>query len=516
MITSTHFKCFLFLLLQATSIHSSPVIQAEHDFKVLLKDLSPSARSSVVYPTDAKWANATERWTSIALPDLSMVITPTGVKDVERIVKYAHKHSFPIHTKTSGHGFVVSLRSIKKGIQLNLRPAFDFIKRIDKNTVEIGGGTKNEDITYWLYKNKVRTMTGSCGCVGWMGLALGGGIGKYSGQFGLVTDVLREVNIVTPSAGKQVASAKRNPDLYWALKGAGHNFGVVTSALVDLEPLNSDKSSPVADSNDYSLYEYFFPVSRIEEIVSWFEAWRLKDEHKQAIVYLNVYNANDKNAPVGAQNITQPTINLSMQYWGFREDVLEPPFDALKPLYVMRKKVPWPEVSKALGMDTASVPCLPNGMHIHRSHYPTQISRLDAASIRKSYEWMAKKGWPWQNETNDRKAALAWKVFSKGKISSIGVDDTAIPWRDRSITTLASLAYAAGDPVLAQKAKLLGEEIRAIMNVEKDLTVYINYAYGDEGEVASYGSGARLSRLKGLKKKYDPKQIFSGFMPIKI
>src|SRR5690606_24498305 len=170
----------------------------------------------------------------------------------------------------------------------------DFIKRIDENTVEIGGGTKNEELIYWLYENNVRTMTGSCGCVGWMGLALGGGIGKYSGQFGLVTDVLREVNIVTPGTGKlEVASATSNPDLYWAIRGAGHNFGVVTSALVELQPRNVDETSPLADANDYSMYEYFFPVSRIEEVVTWLEEWRQRDEHKQAVVYVNLYKEND-------------------------------------------------------------------------------------------------------------------------------------------------------------------------------------------------------------------------------
>jgi FAD/FMN-containing dehydrogenase len=69
--------------------------------------------------------------------------------------------------------------------------------------------------------------SGSCGCVGLVGAALGGGIGKTQGQFGLMLDNILDVTVVLANGDVVVASEKSHSDLFWGLRGAGHNFGVV-------------------------------------------------------------------------------------------------------------------------------------------------------------------------------------------------------------------------------------------------------------------------------------------------
>jgi FAD/FMN-containing dehydrogenase len=78
--------------------------------------------------------------------------------------------------------------------------------------------------------------TGSCGCVGFMGPALGGGHGRYQGMYGLVSDSLIQLNVVLADGSTVTVSDKQNQDLFWAMRGAGHNFGIVTSFVAKIWP----------------------------------------------------------------------------------------------------------------------------------------------------------------------------------------------------------------------------------------------------------------------------------------
>ena len=72
------------------------------------------------------------------------------------------------------------------------------------------------------------TASGACGCVGLMGAGLGGGFGRYQGFFGLVADNVIDMNVVIADGSFLTVSATSHPNLFWAMRGAGHNFGVVT------------------------------------------------------------------------------------------------------------------------------------------------------------------------------------------------------------------------------------------------------------------------------------------------
>ena len=84
-----------------------------------------------------------------------------------------------------------------------------------------------------------RTASGSEGCVGLMGAGLGGGIGRYQGYFGLALDNIIDMNVVLADGSSVFVSSTSHPDLYWAMRGAGHNFGIVTKLTYKLhEPVS--------------------------------------------------------------------------------------------------------------------------------------------------------------------------------------------------------------------------------------------------------------------------------------
>lgn len=78
--------------------------------------------------------------------------------------------------------------------------------------------------------------TGSCACVGMLGPGLGGGHGRYQGRYGLISDNMRKLNVVLADGTSIVVSNTSHPDLFWAMQGAGHNYGAVTSFELNIFP----------------------------------------------------------------------------------------------------------------------------------------------------------------------------------------------------------------------------------------------------------------------------------------
>ena len=130
------------------------------------------------------------------------------------------------------------------------------------------------------------TESGSGSCPGYVGLTVGAGVGRYMGIFGLVSDGLISARVVT-SDGKVVeVSARQNSDLFWAIRGAGANFGVITSATYKLHK-NKDYNNGQLLSVDV-----IFPASKSKEYFKYLEQVSGKLPAKVAGINLINYSGN--------------------------------------------------------------------------------------------------------------------------------------------------------------------------------------------------------------------------------
>jgi hypothetical protein len=473
----------------------------------LLKTLSPSARKSAVFPDDDEWANATTRWSGYPRPNFQMVISPSTVNDVEKIVQFASRHSIPLHPSTSTHGVAVSLRQLTNAIQLNLRPGFTQIKRINHDTIEVGGGVKNHEMVDYLYENKLRVSTGGCDCVGFFGLALGGGLGKYSGVTGLVTDTLKSVEIVLPSSGKlTTASETKNKDLFWGIRGIGHNLGVALSARVKVIPVD-----PETDSNEWINASYLYTIDHLTELIEYIEYWRNNIQPPQMTLFIFIFPPAEWWDPL------RPTINLSFQYFGPRstDDTVFAPFEALGPYRATRNLVPWNGIATATGIGINDPACQKDPSSAGGT-FSAQISHLSPAAFQDVFNFLNNTAWPVSQENPNWSTSAVWEVYPQQGVRKTADAETAYPWRHKPITAAFSTRFPS-NVTAAEEERLreLGEQGRALINkAEEDLGVYVNYAHGDEGAEAQYGRGARLQKVLALKKKYDPKGILSGYNPV--
>lgn len=111
----------------------------------------------------------------------------------------------------------------------------------DKKTAVIGGGARVKETIDAADAAGVCVMTGNCNSVGVLGASLGGGYGNMMGKLGFGVDVIQEMRVVTASGELRTVSATQNEDLFWAMRGAGPNFGIVTSATVKALVMSKDE-----------------------------------------------------------------------------------------------------------------------------------------------------------------------------------------------------------------------------------------------------------------------------------
>ncbi len=119
---------------------------------------------------------------------------------------------------------------------INLRGIRQISFNRAKTEVTLQGGALVSEVVAAAYANDARVLTGNCDCIGALGAVLGGGYGRLMGIYGFGVDNLLSVKLVTAAGVAVDVDARRNADLWWALRGAGPNFGIVTSARMKSYP----------------------------------------------------------------------------------------------------------------------------------------------------------------------------------------------------------------------------------------------------------------------------------------
>jgi FAD binding domain len=146
-------------------------------------------------------------------------------------------------------------------VTINLRRLNQVTFNNDKTQVTVQGGTIISELVDAAYGNGVQVVTGNCNCIGVMGALLGGGYGRLMGEYGFMIDNVLSINVVTASGLAQTVTASSNPDLWFALRGAGANFAIVTSAVMKAYP------TPQAENGAW-LGALIYSPDSIEALVS--------------------------------------------------------------------------------------------------------------------------------------------------------------------------------------------------------------------------------------------------------
>lgn len=208
-----------------------------------------------------------------------------------------HQVQRPISRAEWGEGWSSSFTLGKNGILINLRGLNQVTFNPQKTQATIGGGAIISDVVKAAYANDAHVLTGNCNCVGALGAGLGGGYGNLMGLYGFGVDNILSMNVVLPNGNAQTVTPNQ-ADLFWAFRGAGPNFGIVTSATL--------KSYPVPKAQNTAwLGGLFFTDDKIEALVSAIDKLTLGPKMNVFMYYVTS----------GPPNFT-PTVLATLFYFG--------------------------------------------------------------------------------------------------------------------------------------------------------------------------------------------------------
>ncbi|MFD3515386.1 FAD-binding oxidoreductase [Streptomyces sp. NPDC058657] len=225
-------------------MHSLPDADADADADANARTAVSTAllaelRSHV--PADRVLTHGPQYTRAVALFNAAVDVRPCVVvrcattADVQGAVRAARHHGVPLSVRGGGHDFWG--RAFRPGgLVLDLTEMREVQIDADRRCATVGGGALSSDVVSAAERVGLTAVTGTAGAVGMVGLTLGGGYGPLLGQFGLAADNLLAAEVVLADGSRVNTDAEHHPDLFWALRGGGGNFGVVTSARIRLHP----------------------------------------------------------------------------------------------------------------------------------------------------------------------------------------------------------------------------------------------------------------------------------------
>jgi FAD/FMN-containing dehydrogenase len=201
-----------------------------------LERLRSSLHGLVIGPDDESYDEARSIWNGAIDRHPACIARCTGVADVVAAVRSARDHDLEIAVRGGGHN-VAGTAVCDDGIVVDLSAMRAVWVDPAGCTARVQGGALWGDVDHETQAHALATTGGIIGHTGVAGLTLGGGLGFLMRKHGLALDNLLAAEVVTADGRVVQASADEHPDLFWALRGGGGNFGVVTSFLFSLHPV---------------------------------------------------------------------------------------------------------------------------------------------------------------------------------------------------------------------------------------------------------------------------------------
>ncbi|KAH7014139.1 FAD binding domain-containing protein [Microdochium trichocladiopsis] len=433
--------------------------------------------------TSAVGVTLRERWNEFEAPLPVVVVNATCESDIQAVVRYCSKNNVPLLPQNGGNGwafFDKSKSGTPSGVVLNLAGLNQVKVSADKQTAIVGGGAIISDVVAAADAAGVLVQTGNCNCVGALGAGLGGGYGNLIGELGMAVDNMISLRVITADGKAVTVSPTSNPDLWWAMRGAGPNFGIVTYATY--------KAVPTADRNAW-LMSLTFDGSRVAEVAQAVQDLPLLPNQvvffilsNQAVVVTGFLRGGDEEAGRKA---------------------FKPLFD-LGPSTNSSSVNPYPKWN------------VPNDFFCARGDrkpaFTTTLSDMKAASWPAVFDLYNE----FQKLPTAENSAILVERYNLTKAQSVGRGATAVhdELRFDSFAQAVVIPWYK-DLALDTQALDFASKVRDIWAGPaggKKNSAYINFAHGDEDLIAVYGSS--LPRLQQLKKKYDPKNVFGQWFSL--
>jgi FAD/FMN-containing dehydrogenase len=431
--------------------------------------LREAVRGQVLVPGDPGYEEARRVWNATADGRPALIVRCADVADVQQALDLAVGHHLTVAVRGGGHS-VAGFSTCDDGILIDLGLMRAVSVDADARVARAEAGATGGDLDRATQEHGLATTLGVVSTTGIAGLTLGGGIGWLMRKHGLACDNLLSVDLVTADGRLVTASAEDNADLFWALKGGGGNFGIVTSFEYRLHPVG-----PTVYGGGV-----MFPRERRRAVL---EAYR--ELTRDAPEELTTYTAMT-DGPEGT-----PVAAVAACYAG-------DPGEGARLLDPLKAAVGEPLLD-GLGPLT----------------YIEQQSRMDAGYPRGEYHY-------WRScflddltdevidvlveQASDIQAPPALELIVEHLGGAIAGGDGAFAHREASYDVLIAANWT--DPTDQDRCVAWARATAAALEPHSR-GGYVNYEPDAGGAHVPAAFGDRLARLAAVKARYDPDNVFT-------
>lgn len=443
-----------------------------------VESLHDQTHGTVLDPEEEGYTEARTVFNAMIDKYPSIIVQASGATDVMAAVDFARNHDLLLSVKGGGHNFA-GTAVCDGGLTIDLS-TMDWVQvNPDTQKAIVGPGCEWADVDHETQGHGLATPGGLVSHTGVAGLTLGGGQGYLARQYGLTCDNLVRAEVVTPDGELVYASDEENPELFWALRGGGGNFGVVTAFEFDLHEVGPQVLGGVI----------VYPYEQAREVLEFYREFTSDAPNELAAYALFARVPPEEGFPEAYHG--EPALNIAVCYDGPIEEAKE----AMAPLREFGDAIvdaiqPMPYTALQAAFDDGSPP----GMRWYtKSHY---LEGLPDGAIETILEYTEPYPGPMTQ--------VALEPLG-GAIGDIDADATAFAHRDAK--------YSFGvwpcwdDPSMDEDLIEWAREFHEAMSPYAS-GVYSNYLDSDELDRVQAAFGQNYERLREIKAEWDPENLF--------
>jgi hypothetical protein len=441
-------------------------------------DLKPRLRGELLQPGDERYEAARKVYNAMIDRRPGAIARCADVADVIACVNFARENGTLLAIRGGGHNGG-GLGTCDGGLVIDLSRMRGVRVDPSARTVRAEGGCTWGDVDHATHAFGLATPTGIISTTGVGGLTLGGGMGHLSRKYGLTIDNLLGADMVLADGSFVTASAEQNPDLFWAIRGGGGNFGVVTSFLFRAHPVKMVHAGPT-----------LWPLERAAEVMRWYSHFlpQAPEDLTGFFAFLVV-----PPAPPFPENLhLKKMCAVVWCYLGPREraeDVFRPVREFGPPAFAFLGEMPHPVLQSMFD------PLYPPGLQWYwRADF---VKELSDGAIAKHVEYASKL---------PTMLSTMHMYPIDGQAHRAGKNDTPFSFRE---ATWAQVIVGV-DPDPAKNEQIIGwtKGYYDALHPFSAGGAYVNFMM-DEGQEriqATYRDN--YPRLAAAKKRYDPGNLF--------
>lgn len=436
---------------------------------------------SVVLPDTEGYAAATHIWNGMITRRPALAVRAAGTPDVVRTVNFARERGLELAIRGGGHN-IAGLALSDGGITLDLSLLRSVEVDRDARLARVGPGCTLGDVDRATQQHGLATTLGFVSETGVAGLTLGGGFGYLTRRYGWTVDDLDSVEIVVAGGTVHRASRDENADLFWALRGGGGNFGVVTEFVFRLHEVGPEITGGLIA----------WPASQAESVLALFR--RITESAPRELT-LAVLRRNAPPAPwLPTSAHGRPMVGVVVCHTGSPEEAAHD----LAPLRSFGD--PWADL-------------------VTRKEYAAQQSMLDATQPKgMAYYWKSE----FLPHLGDDVLATYHRQFERleapanqivlfhigGRLNELPEDDGAMGNRSARYACVIAAMNPVGAPIGPSNV----EWVRSAWTALKPHGTggnYVNFQTDDEpADRVAESYGGNLARLAEVKARFDPDNLF--------